>query len=661
MKTLGAQASRLPGRTGHPRSHFQGRDLVQKNQFPVPKISLNLQAVLEQIAADVVDLIGCVATLVTTLENGQLVVRANALAIDSTELATAVPEADLSLLQPGAIIPLQDAVFSDNAAGQALFVENGRAFPLLTSTRLSDFLKPLISPQAADRLQQAADIQQVAVLPFLLQSEVIGGLFVALREPLTGRTLDFLHAFGRQAAIAIQNQRHLEAMQALERTVLRLQARMTDENEVLQHIADAVVTEMGYAAALVATLENGNALPVRAYAMAVDRAEIQAIEQSVGIQLRSKEAVVYLDDARYEDNLSVRAVKGLNGRPENYLIADKLYDLLRPLVSTAVAEYAQALMGIKQVIAVPFFQADQVVGNLFVASRQAQFSPWEISLLTALGQQAAVGLHNARLYQQMARQRQIAQTFSRMAFSTIASAHALRNYIGNVNSYLQLQQLFPQLSPERRDALMQELPAVLNEIGKAIDVLDTLNSPWQQGRTEQTDVRDALRRALQETFPRTPLFSQQTVLKTESNITVRLDLTAEPAPVCTAKDMLAEAFRIILKNAVEALMSVEWAARSTEGGQRAQAQLLLQSRRTPETVEVTIQDNGPGILPHHLPLIFELGWSTKNGSGMGFGLFWTRDFIEGLGGTITVHSQPGAGATFVVVLPIDASEAIAEN
>ena len=42
---------------------------------------------------------------------------------------------------------------------------------------------------------------------------------------------------------------------------------MTSETEVLQAIVDAVVEELGYADAMVATLENGNALPVRAFAV----------------------------------------------------------------------------------------------------------------------------------------------------------------------------------------------------------------------------------------------------------------------------------------------------------------------------------------------------------------------------------------------------------
>ena len=38
--------------------------------------------------------------------------------------------------------------------------------------------------------------------------------------------------------------------------------------------------------------------------------------------------------------------------------------------------------------------------------------------------------------------------------------------------------------------------------------------------------------------------------------------------------------------------------------------------------EVVLRDNGIGIKAKNLKKIFDLGWSSKEGRGMGFGLFW---------------------------------------
>jgi len=301
-------------------------------------------------------------------------------------------------------------------------------------------------------------------------------------------------------------------------------------------------------------------------------------------------------------------------------------------------------LGIKQVIAVPFFQSDAVIGNLFVTTQKEQFSDWEISLLTSLGQHAAAGLRNARLYREMSEQRRIAQTFGRMAFSTVASAHSLRNHVGNISGYVQLLQMLPQLTPERQEFVLRELPMVTQEIGKIIDILDNLNEPWRLVSTSQANVNDSLRRALVELFPRLPHFSNQSKIITESKITIHLDLNDDLPFIDTAKDMLSEALRIIIKNAVEALAEVE-----------RPPHIWLSSHLAADgMIEVVIRDNGPGISPENLQRIFEMGWTTKKGSGMGFGLFWTKDFVEGLGGRLAVNSTVGQGTTFVVTLPITA-------
>ncbi len=72
--------------------------------------------------------------------------------------------------------------------------------------------------------------------------------------------------------------------------------------------------------------------------------------------------------------------------------------------------------------------------------------------------------------------------------------------------------------------------------------------------------------------------------------------------------------------------------------------------RAEEGVEITVSDTGPGILPEHLPRIFETGFSTRPGSS-GLGLSVCRRILEQHGGTITAQSRPGEGAVFRLHLP----------
>jgi signal transduction histidine kinase len=70
-------------------------------------------------------------------------------------------------------------------------------------------------------------------------------------------------------------------------------------------------------------------------------------------------------------------------------------------------------------------------------------------------------------------------------------------------------------------------------------------------------------------------------------------------------------------------------------------------------VEISVEDNGPGVPPEALPHIFEPFFSTKDsGRGTGLGLAIAQDIVERHGGTIRVETEPEAGSRFRVQLPL---------
>jgi signal transduction histidine kinase len=70
-------------------------------------------------------------------------------------------------------------------------------------------------------------------------------------------------------------------------------------------------------------------------------------------------------------------------------------------------------------------------------------------------------------------------------------------------------------------------------------------------------------------------------------------------------------------------------------------------------VEVAFADTGPGIPPGLEQRIFDPFFTTKDvGKGTGLGLSITYGIIREHGGTISVVSRPGEGATFLIRLPL---------
>jgi len=70
-----------------------------------------------------------------------------------------------------------------------------------------------------------------------------------------------------------------------------------------------------------------------------------------------------------------------------------------------------------------------------------------------------------------------------------------------------------------------------------------------------------------------------------------------------------------------------------------------------------VQDDGPGIPPELLPVIFDRfarGDPSRSRStgGTGLGLAICRAVVEAHGGTIAATSAPGGGATFTIRMPL---------
>jgi PAS domain S-box-containing protein len=79
-----------------------------------------------------------------------------------------------------------------------------------------------------------------------------------------------------------------------------------------------------------------------------------------------------------------------------------------------------------------------------------------------------------------------------------------------------------------------------------------------------------------------------------------------------------------------------------------------------EYVHVCIRDNGPGIAPDAMERLFDPLFTTKR-TGTGLGLAICHQVVTAHGGRIIAESEPGAGATFHLILPGTAPLASVEH
>jgi signal transduction histidine kinase len=119
---------------------------------------------------------------------------------------------------------------------------------------------------------------------------------------------------------------------------------------------------------------------------------------------------------------------------------------------------------------------------------------------------------------------------------------------------------------------------------------------------------------------------------------------AEPAELTTDADKLREVMLNLLHNAVEY---------NQPGGS---VRLSVRRERDAGPVVVEVSDTGIGMTPEVKGKIFERFYRadpsrTATGVHAGLGLAIVKEYVDRLGGSISVESAPGRGSTFRVTLP----------
>ena len=131
------------------------------------------------------------------------------------------------------------------------------------------------------------------------------------------------------------------------------------------------------------------------------------------------------------------------------------------------------------------------------------------------------------------------------------------------------------------------------------------------------------------------LVAPQKALK---EVEIQLDIEQDLPLVPLSREQLVQILLNLMLNAADAV----------GGG----GHIGVRARTTGGQVELTVEDDGPGVPKAIRERLFEPFATTKEvGRGTGLGLAVCRGLVEAAGGTIALDEQHTAGAKFVILLP----------
>jgi len=303
---------------------------------------------------------------------------------------------------------------------------------------------------------------------------------------------------------------------------------------------------------------------------------------------------------------------------------------------------------------VPLVARGTVTGLLAVVRpADAPFGEEDEWLLSAAADQVAVALENARLEEEVRRERDgrtravrgagEADEASDRALATLS--HDLRSPLNAIDSYAELieMEILGPVSDRQREALGRIRMSGRHLLAVLENVLEMTRLSAGVVRIQASSVLAAtvIEEAVGMVQPGAVLRGQTLAAGEVAEMT----LDADP-------DRLRQVLVNLLGNAVK--------YSQPRGTIRIGAAAVRRGEQRWGTIVVA--DDGPGIPAEKLEAIFQpyyrlAGAEADAPEGVGLGLAISRELIRKMGGDIEVQSEPGRGSVFTVRLPMTAQPA----
>jgi two-component system sensor histidine kinase HydH len=278
---------------------------------------------------------------------------------------------------------------------------------------------------------------------------------------------------------------------------------------------------------------------------------------------------------------------------------------------------------------------EQLLGMLVLRDERLReaYSSEEIELFRGVAASIGVTLQNSQVYERMKERDRLA-ALGQMAAGL---AHEIRNPLGSIKGAAQFLQP-TGAQPADAGGTREFLDIIVEEVDRLNKIVSQFLDYARPYRGDQNplDINDVVRKTLH-------LIDKER----SAGVEISTSFIEGLPPVRADAQQMRQVFLNLTFNALEAM---------PQGGKLHVSTSLRRSTRRGAAaafLEIRFRDTGVGIPPGDQRNLFIPFFTTKE-RGTGLGLPISQRIIENHGGTIEVRSQPGAGSTFSVLLPVEA-------
>jgi signal transduction histidine kinase len=318
-------------------------------------------------------------------------------------------------------------------------------------------------------------------------------------------------------------------------------------------------------------------------------------------------------------------------------------------------------------IYLPLQVKDKIVGLISVQSYQGNaYSQYHLDILKTLASYTSAALYNARSYEALQTtlndlkltQQQLVQSekMASLGELTAGIAHEIQNPLNFVNNFSDVnKELIEEMDEEIDKQNIQAVKEIAKDIkeneekinhhGKRADAIVKgmlQHSRKSSGQKELTDIN-----ALADEYLRLSYHGLRAKDKS-FNAEIKTDFDESTGKINIIPQDIGRVLLNLFNNAFYAVSK-----RQEAQGKGYEPSVSVATKKTGNSVLITVSDNGGGIPDSIKEKIFQPFFTTKpTGSGTGLGLSLSYDIVKAHGGEIKVESKEGEGSTFIIQLPI---------